>query len=129
MDEQGEKEHLLDLVSTYQKAFENGDPDLIENLSWDEGSDIFGLDDPRHAPLKARKHSDKEHAGLHTKTSWQTRFYNTLVYLVTPTLAYSTSLREINRAGQTQTSQVSFIILKKENAWRIVHAHLSSVPV
>ena len=54
------------------------------------------------------------------------RWYDTKVYLLTPDVAYTVSLRDERSTGAT--SRVTLIFQKKQGHWRVVHAHFSNVP-
>lgn len=54
------------------------------------------------------------------------RFWDTHVYLLTPDVAYSVSMRE--ELNVKKTSRVTFVYQKKHGEWRIIHGHFSYVP-
>lgn len=62
------------------------------------------------------------------KPGWKMRFYNTKVYVLSPNVAYSVSLRDQEEDGDVKTSRVTLIFLKKNNKWKIVHGHFSYIP-
>lgn len=118
---------ILSIISSYTKASEDGDATLWEGLFW--------LDDPNFSEIE----NDKSHAldrryieGISAALRKRgpgkpnQRWYDTKVYVLSPTIAYSVSLRdEINTAT---TSRVTLVCQRKGDQWRIIHGHFSNVP-
>jgi hypothetical protein len=56
------------------------------------------------------------------------RFYDTKVHLLSPTVAYSVSLREERENKEVKISRVALVFLKKDDRWKIIQGHFSHVP-
>jgi hypothetical protein len=55
------------------------------------------------------------------------RFTKRQVYLLSPTTAYATSIQELN-FDKPSKSRVTFVFLKIEGRWRVIHGHYSTMP-
>lgn len=127
MDEEIEKK-ILGIIDKYVRAFEMADADLMQSLFW--------VDDPRF--IEVENHISEpfgrdrflwimDWMRKNQKPGWKMKFYETKVKILSPELAYTVSLRD-QEDGETRTSRVTFIFLKKENKWKIIHGHFSFVP-
>ena len=128
-NEQKEKYRILEIIETYVKAFESADADLMQSLFW--------IDDPRfievenHIPEpfgRERFLAIMEWTRKYQKPGWKMRFYDTKVHLLSPTVAYSVSLREERENEEVKISRVTLVFLKKDDKWKIIHGHFSYVP-
>jgi ketosteroid isomerase-like protein len=64
----------------------------------------------------------------HQKPGWNMEFMNTKIFILSPTVAYSVSLRKETIDGEDSISRVTLIYLKKDGIWKIIHGHFSYVP-
>ena len=129
MKEREEKRQIMAIIDTYVRAFETADADLMESLFW--------VDDPRF--IEVENHISEPFGRerflaimgwirKYQKPGWKMRFYDTKVHILSPEVAYSVSLRDQDEDGEVKTSRVTFIFLKKEGEWRIIHGHFSYMP-
>jgi ketosteroid isomerase-like protein len=119
----------LEIIDSYVKSFESADADLMQSLFW--------FDDPRFVEVEnhIREPFGRERflyimdwIRKYQKPWWKMRFYDTKVFLLSPSVAYTISMRETVEDGETSTSRVTLIFLKKDGVWKIIHGHFSYKP-
>lgn len=129
MGEETEKKQILGIIDKYVQAFKMADADLMQSLFW--------VDDPRF--IEVENHIPEpfgrdrflwimDWMRKNQKPSWKMKFYDTKVNILSPELAYTVSLRDQEEDGETKTSRVTLIFLKKNNMWKIIHGHFSFQP-
>jgi hypothetical protein len=119
MDETVEKQRMLGVLAEFERAIKSSDHDLMESLFLREGpsgedgatgsSDIVDIE-----PLAAGSNMRLCPAGI---------------YLFTPSVGYSVCLRETVQKDRSETRQMSFLFLKIDDAWKILHAHFSPAEI
>ncbi|HIJ66419.1 MAG TPA: SnoaL-like domain-containing protein [Candidatus Hydrogenedentes bacterium] len=121
---------ILDVIDSYPRAFEFGDPSLWESLFWLEDPQFTVIENDR-PHLMGREYVDFI-TGLIRQRGPQPslpRWYNTEVHLISPDIAYATSLRdEVFPGGLEKTSRITLVLKKRGERWKILHAHFSLVP-
>jgi hypothetical protein len=55
------------------------------------------------------------------------RFTKRQIHLLSTTTAYATSIQELN-FDKPSKSRVTFVFIKIDNQWKIIHAHYSTMP-
>jgi len=129
MNEHEERNKILEIISSYVRAFETADADLMASLFW--------VDDPRF--IEVENHIPEPFGRErflwimnwireNQPSGWKMRFYDTQVHLLSPEVAYSVSLREEEIEERKSSSRVTLVFLKKDGEWRIIHGHFSYVP-
>jgi len=129
MGEEREEKQILGIIDKYVQAFEMADADLMQSLFW--------VDDPRF--IEVENHIPEpfgrdrflwimDWMRKNQKPGWKMKFYETKVNILSPELAYTVSLRDQEEDGETSTSRVTLILLKKNNKWKIIHGHFSFQP-
>ncbi len=124
-----DKHKIFEILDTYVQAFESADADLMKNLFW--------IDDPRF--IEVENHIPEPFSRerflwimnwirKHQKPGWKMKFYDVKIHILSPTVAYSVSLRDQEENGEIKTSRVTLIFLKKGNEWKIIHGHFSYTP-
>lgn len=133
MDDEASQESeraILATIDNYPRAFELGDPTLWEGLFWlaDPQFTVIENDKPH---LMGREYIDFI-TGLIRERGKQPpmpRWYKTNVRVLAPEIAYTTSLRDEVFPGEIEkTSRITLVFKKKNDQWRIIHAHFSIVP-
>jgi len=127
MNLSGEEAKVQKVLDSYAVALERGDAELWESLFW--------LDDPNFTAIE----NDRPHVLDRKYIEWiaallrqrgprpgNQRWYDTRVFLLTPEVACTVSLRE--ELDVKKTSRVTLVFQKKGDQWRIVHGHFSCVP-
>ncbi len=127
MDIRAETQKIYRVIQSYPEALAKCDVTSWESLFW--------LDDPCFTEIENDKPTflNKQYIEMisdflrkNTPSPPNQKWYDTQVFLLTPDVAYSISLRdEINTH---QTSRVTLIFKKKSDEWRIIHGHFSNVP-
>lgn len=129
MNEHEERNKILEIISSYVRAFETADADLMASLFW--------VDDPRF--IEVENHIPEPFGRErflwimnwireNQPSGWKMRFYDTQVHLLSPEVAYSVSLREEEIEERKSSSRVTLVFLKKDEEWKIIHGHFSYVP-
>jgi uncharacterized protein (TIGR02246 family) len=128
MDDE-EKRKILTIIDTYVRAFETADADLMQSLFWVNDPRFIEVENHIPQPFGRRRFlAIMNWIRKYQKPGWKMRFYDTKVNILSPEVAYSVSLRDQKENGKLKTSRVTFIFLKKENVWKIIHGHFSYLP-
>ncbi len=114
------------VVDGYPQALETGDADLWGRLFWAEDPEFSVIENDR--PHRLGGEYIAFIRGLIEKRGRMPaqRWYDTRIHFVSPTAAYTTSLRDELNTGET--SRVTLVLVKRDDQWRILHAHFSCVP-
>ncbi|NIQ05994.1 MAG: nuclear transport factor 2 family protein [Candidatus Korarchaeota archaeon] len=129
MNEEKEKQKIREIIALYEKAFVNADADLMERLFW--------VGDPRFTEVESHipKPFSKERflwimdwIRHNQAPGGRMHFYETRIHFLSPTVAYSISLRDTEEKGELHTSRVTLIYLKQKGSWKIIHGHFSFLP-
>ena len=129
MEEQVEKQRILEIIDTYVRAFETADADLMESLFWVDDSRFIEVENHIAEPFgRERFLWIMNWMRKHQKPGWKMKFYDTKVNFLSPKVAYSVSMRDQKENGEVRTSRVSLVFLKKANKWKIIHGHFSFLP-
>jgi ketosteroid isomerase-like protein len=127
MNTADEKAKILKIVDSYTKALDSGDAALWEGLYWLDDKNFSEIENDKPYALD-RRYIEQISAGLRRQGPGKPnqRWHDTKVYVLSPDIAYSVSLRdEINTST---TSRVTLVYQKKRDEWRIIHGHFSDVP-
>lgn len=126
----GAEKAILAVIDNYVRAGELGDPGLWESLFWLDDPDFTVIENDR-PHLMGREYIDFI-TGLireRGKGSAGPKWYKTNVNILSPDIAYTTSLRdEVFPSGIEKASRITLVFKKKEGQWRIIHGHFSVVP-
>jgi uncharacterized protein (TIGR02246 family) len=128
MDDE-EKRKILSIIDTYVRAFETADADLMQSLFWVNDPRFIEVENHIPQPFGRKRFlAIMNWIRKYQKPGWKMKFYDTKVNILSPEVAYSVSLRDQKENGKLKTSRVTFIFLKKENEWKIIHGHFSYLP-
>jgi len=120
---------ILKIIESYTNAFESADAELMQSLFWIDDSRFIEVENHVPEPFgRERFLAIMEWIRKYQKPGWKMRFYDTRIHLLSPTVAYSVSLREERGDGEVKISRVTLIFLKKDGKWKIIHGHFSYVP-
>jgi hypothetical protein len=122
-----EQSKIMTVIDSYTKALERGDSTLWESLYWLDDRNFSEIENDKPHVLD-RRYIEQISTFLRERgaAALNQRWHDTKVYLLSPDVAYSVSLRdEVNTAT---TSRVTLIFQKKRNEWRVIHGHFSDVP-
>lgn len=129
MDGEREKRRIGEIISTYVRAFETADADLMESLFWIDDPSFIEVENHIAEPFGSERfRAIMEWIRKYQKPGWKMRFYDTVVHVLSPEVAYSVSLRDQDEDGEVKTSRVTLVFLKKGDTWKIIHGHFSYVP-
>lgn len=129
MDDTREKQSILEIIETYVRAFETADADLMESLFWLDDARFVEVENHIPEPFGRKRFlAIMDWIRKYQKPGWKMEFYDTQVHLLSPEVAYSVSLRRMDEDRNVTTSRVTFIFLKKDDRWKIIHGHFSFLP-
>jgi ketosteroid isomerase-like protein len=123
MDEQ----QIAEIIDNYTEAVNNADADQLEALFWHADTRFSEVEKHIAEPFGQAVFLDIGNwIRRNAKSGLKQRFYNTAIHLLSDCVAYSVSLREDHESSDI--SRVTFIYLKQEVEWKIIHGHFSRVP-
>jgi hypothetical protein len=119
---------ILDVITKLEEAANEADPAkaesvlLLEDARFSEIEDFipepFGADTVRRIHNWIRTNS---------RPGDNVRFTDIKVYFLASDVAYATAIQELN-FDTPGKSRVTFLFLKQNNEWGIIHAHYSTMP-
>lgn len=123
-----DEKQLLQVIDFLEESANKADPSiaephiLMDDERFSEIEDFipepFGADTLREIHDWVRKNG---------KPGDNVRFTKRRVYLLSPTTAYATSIQELN-FEEPSKSRVTFVFVKAEGQWRVIHGHYSTMP-
>jgi len=121
------KAPMLALIDRYAKSVNEANADSLESLFWSDDPNFTEVENDRALPFgKSEFLAIADWIRKNAKPGLYQVFDKTDVYLLSPDVAYSVSLRKDVSEGTT--TRVTFIFLKKKDEWRIIHGHFSYSP-
>lgn len=127
MDTKVDEQKIQGIIDAYVRAVNGADADLLESLFWTADHRFSEIENDRAEPFGAEEfHAVADWIRQHAKLGEKQRFYDTKVYVLSPEVAYSVSMRDELEDGRT--SRVTLVYLRRGDEWRIIHGHFSYVP-
>jgi hypothetical protein len=127
-----ENSKILAIMNSYVRAFEMAEANLMQSLHWIDDPNFTEIEDHISEPFAREEFlSIMIWIEKHGKPGKKMRFYDIKVNMLSPRIAYVIALQEIRPSegcGETSTSRVSLVFLKKANEWKIIHGHFSPMP-
>jgi hypothetical protein len=123
-----EAQAILDIVTKLEEATNEADPTKAES--------VLLLEDPRFSEIEDFIPEPFGAEGVREIHDWirkngrpgdNVRFTDIKVYFLASDVAYATAIQELNFDTPGQ-SRVTFVFLKKNSGWGIIHAHYSTMP-
>jgi len=122
-----DKERILEIIESYQSAANDADADRMESLFWHEDDRFSEIENHIAVPFGEEVFLDIGNwIRNNAEPGPKQRFHATTVHMLTDDVAYSVSLRDELEEGVT--SRVTFIFLKRDETWKIIHGHFSHIP-
>ncbi len=118
----------LILIKRLEEAANEANPDKAEEVLWLDDDKFSEIEDFIPGPIGAD--------GVRNIHNWirengkpgnNVKFKDVKKYDLNSEVFYVTAFQELN-FDQPSMSRVTFIFVKKENKWGIIHAHYSKVP-
>jgi uncharacterized protein (TIGR02246 family) len=129
MGEEIERRAILRLIGEYEQAFRDADADRMQSLFWFDDARFLEIENHIPAPFGRERFLGITDWVRENQPSGQTmEFRETMVHLLSRESAYSVSLRDEHEGGQTVTSRVTLVYLKRAGIWKILHGHFSCLP-
>jgi uncharacterized protein (TIGR02246 family) len=117
------------LIDSYEEAVNAADATKLESLFWLDDSRFSEVENDRPMPFGSAEFlAIAEWIREHGEPGLKQKFHESDVHLLSPSTAYSVSMRDEYVSADTLRSRVTFVYLKDEGEWRIIHAHFSYVP-
>lgn len=116
------------LIKKLEEAANEANPDKAEEVLWLDDDKFSEIEDFIPGPIGAD--------GVRNIHNWirengkpgnNVKFKDVKKYDLNSEVFYVTAFQELN-FDQPSMSRVTFIFVKKENKWGIIHAHYSKVP-
>ncbi|MBN1812688.1 MAG: nuclear transport factor 2 family protein [Anaerolineae bacterium] len=123
-----ETQAILDVITILEEAANEADPTkaeavlLLEDVRFSEIEDF--VPEPFGAEGVIRIHDWIRQNG---RPGDNVRFTGIKVYLLSPEVAYATAIQELH-FDEPGKSRVTFVFLKQDGDWGIIHAHYSTMP-
>ncbi len=119
---------ILNIIKKLEEAANEADPTKAEAVLWLEDERFTEIEDFVPEPMGAqgvRKIHDwiKENG----RPGDNVHFRDIKGYSLSSEIAYATAIQELN-FDEPGTSRVTFVFLKKNDEWGIIHAHYSTMP-
>ncbi len=119
------------LIEKYVEAVNAADADQLSSLFWLDDERFSDIENHIPNPFGKKVFDDiSDWIRKNAKPGDKQRFFDTRVYQLSPEVVYSTSLREeLDPVASVRgaTSRITFIYLRKEGTWKIIHGHFSYV--
>ncbi|NIN71980.1 MAG: hypothetical protein GTO46_08670 [Gemmatimonadetes bacterium] len=119
---------ILGIVGELQEAVNLGDAARALSLHWLEDARFSEIEDWIPEPFGAEMaRQTLESVFAHFRPGdYYVEFTDIRVYLLAPTVAYATAIQDLE-FEEPAKSRVTFVFLKQDDAWGIIHAHYSSM--
>ena len=119
---------ILNIIKKLEEAANEADPAKAASVLWLEDERFTEIEDFVPEPMGAegvRKIHDwiKENG----RPGDNVRFRDIKGYSLSSGIAYATAIQELN-FDEPGTSRATFVFLKKNEEWGIIHAHYSTMP-
>jgi ketosteroid isomerase-like protein len=127
MDAKRIEDEVRAIVREYEAAVNAADADRLNALFWADDARFSEVEN--HIPMpfgEATFGEISDWIRANAEPGEKQRFLGTWVFPLTRDVAYSVSFREEVEPGTR--SRVTFVYLRKDEEWRIIHAHFSDVP-
>lgn len=120
---------ILSIVRELQAAVNLGEAARALSLHWLEDARFSEIEDWIPEPFGAEiAKQTLESVFAHFRPGdYYVEFTETKVYFLAPDVAYATAIQDLDFEEPTK-SRVTFVFLKKDGDWGIIHAHYSSMP-
>ena len=90
-----DEREILKIIDTYVHALENANADLMMSLFWFDDSRFTEVENHISEPFgRDRFLWIMDWIKKYQKPGWKMKFYSTKVYILSPEIAYSVSLRD-----------------------------------
>jgi len=120
---------VLEIIRKLEEAANEADPAKAETVLWLEDEKFSEIEDFIPEPMGAdgvrRIHDWIRENG---RPGENMKFRDIKAYSLSSDTAYATAIQELN-FDEPSTSRVTFVLLKKDDDWGIIHAHYSSMPL
>ena len=119
---------ILDIIKKLEEAANEADPTKAEAVLWLDDERFTEIEDFIPVPIGAQ--------GVRRTHDWikengrpgdNMHFKDVKVYSLSSEVAYATAIQELN-FDEPGTSRVTFLLLRSNDEWGIIHAHYSTMP-
>ena len=116
------------VIRALEESTNEANPDKAEAVMWLDDERFSEIEDfvpePYGADVVRQIHTwTRENA----EAGDNAHFTDVNVHLLAPTVAYATAIQELN-FEEPSASRVTFIFLKKDGRWGLIHSHYSLMP-
>ena len=128
MPESDQTQSILDVIGKLEEPANKADPAIAESVLWLEDARFSEIEDmipyPFGADAVRHIHDWIRENGV---PGDNVRFTDIKAYFLSPEVTYATAIQELN-FDTPGKSRVTFLFLKKEGEWGVLHAHYSTMP-
>ncbi len=119
---------ILNIIRKLEEAANEADPAKAVSVLWLEDERFTEIEDFIPEPMDAQ--------GVRQIHDWikengrpgdNVHFRDIKAYSLSSEIAYATAIQELH-FDEPGTSRVTFVFLKKNDQWGIIHAHYSTMP-
>ncbi len=124
-----DKQTILALLDSYCQAFADADADALQALMWFDDERFTEIED--HIPHPFGRETFlgiMDWIRNNAKPGNQMTFEQPEIFGLADDVAYGVALQHITTETGSGISRVTFIFVKKDGEWKIMHGHFSSMP-
>ncbi len=118
-----------DIIEALEQAANAANPDIAEAVMWLDDERFSEIEDHIPLPFEAKTVRDiHQWVRNNSRPGNNIHFRDVNIRQLSDTTAYATAIEEIYMGREASTSRVTFLFLKKEDRWGLIHAHYSGTP-
>ncbi|UCH65877.1 MAG: nuclear transport factor 2 family protein [Ignavibacterium sp.] len=119
---------IQEVIDALEKSANKADPSLAEPYIMMDDKRFYEIEDFIPEPFGANTLREiHDWVRKNGKPGNNVRYTKQRIYLLSPTTAYATTIQELNFEKPSK-SRVTFVFLKSDGKWEIIHAHYSTMP-
>lgn len=117
------------IIEALEQAANTADPDKAEAVMWLDDERFSEIEDHIAVPFGAETVREiHQWARKNLQPGDNIRFRDVNVRQLSDTTIYATAIEQINMGPKPSSSRVTFLFLKKDDRWGLIHAHYSGMP-
>jgi ketosteroid isomerase-like protein len=124
-----DKQTILASLDSYCQAFADADAEAMQELMWFDDARFTEIEDHIPHPFGRETFLDiMDWIRNNAKPGNQMTFEEPQIFDLAGDVAYGVALQHITTEAGSGTSRVTFIFMKKDSVWKIIHGHFSDMP-
>lgn len=123
-----EEKQMQKVIDTLEESANKADPSIAEPYIMMDDKRFSEIEDFIPEPFGAKTLTEiHDWVRKNGKPGNNVRFTKRKIYLLSPATAYATTIQELNFEKPSK-SRVTFVFVKSDGKWKIIHAHYSTMP-